>query len=104
MFSGRMDKGYYFPLHKKGDKNDPNNYCGITLLSVFAKLFTSVLNNRIITYTETYSKIGDYQYGFRKSQSTVDAMFALQSIVQHYIPHFFSHLHNAELVSAIIII
>ena len=83
-FPEEWTKGIIIPLHKKGDKNDPNNYRGITLLSVFAKLFTSVLNNRINKYTETFSRIGDYQYGFRKSNSTVDAMFALQSIVQHY--------------------
>ena len=31
---------------QKGDIMDPNNYRGITLLSGFGKLFTSVLNNR----------------------------------------------------------
>ena len=39
--------GITVPIHKKGDVNDPNNYRGITLVSCFAKLFTTILNNRL---------------------------------------------------------
>ena len=39
--------GIIVPIHKKGDVNDPNNNRGITLVSCFAKLFTTVLNNRL---------------------------------------------------------
>ena len=40
-------KGLIIPIHKKGDKNDPNNYRGIMLISAFAKLFSLVLRNRL---------------------------------------------------------
>ena len=36
------------PIFKKGDANDPNNYRGISLITCFCKLFTSILNNRLI--------------------------------------------------------
>ena len=39
--------GYIVPIYKKGDKNSPNNYRGITLNSNFGKLFTSVLTKRV---------------------------------------------------------
>ena len=42
------------PLHKKGDRLNPDNYRGITLLSVLGKLFTRVLNNRLDKWAEDY--------------------------------------------------
>jgi len=54
------------PLHKKGDKNDVNNYRGITLLSCFSKLFTTVLDNRVVTFCNSNTCISDAQFGFKK--------------------------------------
>ena len=53
--------------------------------SVLSKLFTTVLNSRINTFCEQNSSISDNQFGFKKGQSTTDAMFVLNSIVQHYL-------------------
>lgn len=77
--------GYIVPIHKKGDKNDPSNYRGITLLSNFGKLFTSVLTNRIEKWIEENKIIPDTQFGFRKGCSTVDAIFVLHNLIQHFI-------------------
>ena len=35
-------------LFKKGNKEDPGNYRGITLLSVVGKVFCKVLNNWLV--------------------------------------------------------
>ena len=70
------------PFYKnKGDKNDPNNYRGITILSCFGKLFTCLLNKRFGTFLEHYSIIGQEQTGFRKGFSTMDNIFTLYGIV-----------------------
>ena len=33
---------------KKGDREDPGNYRGITLLSVVGKVFCKILNNQLV--------------------------------------------------------
>ena len=44
--------GYVIPLHKKGNRNNPNNYRGIALLSNLGKNFTSVLTARADKWIE----------------------------------------------------
>ena len=53
------------PLHKKGSFDDTNNYRGITLISYFAKLFTSVLSNRLKQWANATDASSDAQFGFK---------------------------------------
>ena len=69
------------PIFKKGDVNDANNYRGISLVSCFGKLFTSVLNCRILEWEKQNCILTDAQFGFRNGMSTVDAIFALQTLI-----------------------
>jgi hypothetical protein len=94
VFNAILDSGYFpdkwmegviVPVYKKGDKNDVNNYRGITLVSCFSKLFTIILNKRITSFCENNNIISDAQFGFRKGKSTEDALFILLNIVQHYL-------------------
>ena len=41
-------EGLIVNLFKKGDKEEPGNYRGITLLSVVGKVFCKILNNRFV--------------------------------------------------------
>ena len=53
--------GIIVPIHKKGSKNDPSNYRGITLMSCLGKLFLSILNNRLLQFTRESKILSDHR-------------------------------------------
>ena len=73
--------GNIVPIFKKGDKNDTNNYRGITILSCLGKLFTRLMNNRLNRWAENENKIANSQYGFRKNRGTTDCLFILNGLI-----------------------
>ena len=72
------------PIFKKGDANDPNDYQGISLMSCFCKLFTSILNSKLIEWSSTNNIISGVQFGFQPNLSAVDAIFSLQSLITKF--------------------
>ena len=68
------------PIYKKGDKQDCNNYRGISLLSHVGKLYERIIERRLRSQVE--DKIGDWQYGFRPGRSTLDLIFALKMLLE----------------------
>eukprot|EP00745_Piridium_sociabile_P028066 TRINITY_DN45105_c0_g1_i6.p1 TRINITY_DN45105_c0_g1~~TRINITY_DN45105_c0_g1_i6.p1 ORF type:complete len:171 (-),score=7.55 TRINITY_DN45105_c0_g1_i6:29-541(-) len=78
--------GFVCPIYKgKGDPKDTDNYRGITILSCFGKLFTSILNQRINNFVELNNLLGQEQAGFRKGYSTMDHVFTLHCIIELYL-------------------
>jgi hypothetical protein len=63
--------------------SNPNNYRPIVLLSVLSKLFTSILTERLLSWSEDEDKLIDNQFGFRPGRSTVDAIFILHGIISN---------------------
>ena len=57
------------------------NFRPITLVSCFAKLFTSILNERLQTFAENVHRIEENQAGFRRGYSTIDNIFVLHSLI-----------------------
>ena len=82
-FPVEWSKSIIIPLFKRGDEQNPDNYRGISLLSIVSKVFTSILNKRLYVWAESEDKISPEQAGFRRSFSTVDHIFTLISIVQN---------------------
>ena len=74
--------GIIVPIHKKGDTKCTGNYRGITLLPVLAKLFTSIMANRLQEWAEEENKLPINQFGFRPNHRTTDAIFVIQSLIE----------------------
>ena len=68
------------PLHKKGDKTNPDNYRGISLLPVTYKILSKALLNRLELQVD--SLIGEYQAGFRKGRSCAEQIWNLRTILK----------------------
>ena len=75
-------KGVISLLYKDGDPRDPLNYRGITLLSVVAKLFASVLNRRLMSFCEEGGLLADEQAGFRTGRNCMDHIFTIKEILE----------------------
>jgi hypothetical protein len=53
-------QGYITPLHKSGDSNDTNNYCGITINSAIGKLFDRILIQYFLEFKPGCTKFYTY--------------------------------------------
>ena len=75
-------EGLIVNIFKKGDREDPTNYRGITLLSVVGKLFCKILNNRLVQCLDKEGALQEGQAGFRINRSCMDNVYTLNEIVQ----------------------
>ena len=77
------NKSYLTLIHKSGSKDDPYNNRGISLMNCISKIFSAILNERLISLME--SKYSNTQFGFRENHRTSDSLFILKSIINKYV-------------------
>ena len=82
MFPLAWSESVIQPLLKKGNKNSPDNYRGISLLNVSGKLYSYVLNKRLTDWVEEHGLINEAQAGFRRNYSTIDHISTLLALVR----------------------
>ena len=70
------------PKGKLYDKYCPVNYCCISLISCSAKLHTTELNNRLVTYCDKTACIEEEQAGFQWKYACIDQAFILNSVIK----------------------
>lgn len=68
-------------IYKKGDPNLPENYRGISLLNNILKIFTNIMNNRLLGWEEENKIIPEEQFGFRKGRGCQDAIYTLYACI-----------------------
>lgn len=75
--------GIIKPIYKnKGDSNNPKNYRPITIVSCLGKLFTSILNKRLNSYSDEFDILKENQSGFREQYSTLDNIYTIYTLFQ----------------------
>ena len=86
---------YLRPIHKKGDKKDPDNYRGIAVGSCLDKLCSYILLNRLEKFIERNQLVKRNQIGFMKNSQTSDHMFVLKTLVDKFVKYRKERLYVA---------
>jgi len=83
-----MITAHYFPdllkvarvvvVYKSGARNEAGNYRPISVLSVFSKIFESLLYSELYSYIEDNRLLSTFQYGFRRGYSTEQALLKIK--------------------------
>jgi hypothetical protein len=73
---------HIIPLFKKGDRADAGNYRGISIISILAKLYATLLNQRLTAALEKAQVRAPTQAGFRPGKSCSDQIWTLQSLIE----------------------
>ena len=90
MFNQILDKGIppswciglIHPIYKAGDRDDPGNHRGMTVVVILSKLYAMILEARATAWAEE-SKCGARgQAGFRKDHRTTDQLFIIRTLLQ----------------------
>ncbi len=92
-------KAKVISLYKKGNRGDPDNYRGISLLDTTYKIYARIINERLKIIADHL--ISEEQMGFRKGRSTADAIFTLKRIIEERREHNCeTHLTFVDIVKA----
>ena len=62
------------PIHKSGPRDDPRNFRPISQLTVFSKVFETLMKSYLINYFEHKNIFNSSQYGFRHNCNTFKAL------------------------------
>ena len=82
-------------IHKNGNKNDPNNYRLISILSTFSKIFEKLIYQRLSKFLGKCNILIPSQYGFQCNFSTIHAITDIVTLtndninIKHYTALFF---------------
>ena len=92
LFNVILDSGIYpsvwsvgkiVPIFKnKGDSKDPQNYRPITLSSCLGKVFSLVLNERLVTFLTETQTLKENQGAFMPGTSTTKQIFNLYCLIE----------------------
>ena len=73
------------PIHKGGSTQYVDNYRPISFLSIFDKIIEKLLHKRIYNFLEEHNILYHNQFGFRKNNSTINALIQITEMIKESI-------------------
>ena len=95
VYPEQWSRSVIVPLFKRGDKDIPNNYRGISLQSVASKCYTTVLRNSLTRWMDDHENIVETQAGFRKGYFTIDHIYTLSATTEKHLSRTGGQLYVA---------
>uniref|UniRef100_A0A0P4WHR9 Reverse transcriptase domain-containing protein n=1 Tax=Scylla olivacea TaxID=85551 RepID=A0A0P4WHR9_SCYOL len=95
-FPSNLKNANITPIHKSGCKNYSNNYRPISTLSIFSKIFETLMKTELMSYLDENNILSDSQYGFRTGFNTYHALSKFTS-------HLYSSLDDKSSVLSIFV-
>ena len=71
------------PIHKKGDRTNPDNYRPVSLTSQVCNVMETILRRHIIEHLNANNILSDRQHGFREKRS------CLTNLLETYSKHIY---------------
>ena len=68
-FPNQLKQAKVYPIFKNGSKDDPSNYCPISILPTISKFFEKYVNSHLMGYLNKHKFIHECQSGFRQKHS-----------------------------------
>ena len=84
LYPAEWKKDILGPLHKSGDKCDPNNFRGICVSSCLGKIFNSMLRNRLKDECKRENLINKCQASGKENARISDHLLVLKHIIHNY--------------------
>ena len=70
------------PVHEQGSKFILNNYCPISLLSIFSRILEKIVFKQLDSFIVKHNLLYENQYGFRSNHSTLHAVISITEKIQ----------------------
>ena len=77
VFPNELKLAKVVPIFKTGDEQLVQNYRPISVLPIISKIYEKIVANYLIDFLESQDLLYKYQFGFRKSHSTSQAIITL---------------------------
>lgn len=75
-------KAEIFPIFKAGNRDNPKNYRGISLLNTSYKIYAMILTERLQEEIEEKNILTEGQAGFRANKGTIDNIYVLNYLIE----------------------
>ena len=72
------------PIHKSGEKSDPNNFRGVAVSSCLGKLFNKLLHKRLENFCESKGFISEEQGSSKTGSRTSDHLLIIRFLIDKY--------------------
>jgi len=81
-FLEALSIGVVHALFKGGDASEFDNYKGITVGPILAKLFTMILDKKLSEWAKQHGLRAKGQVGFHKDYHTIKQLFILRTLIE----------------------